>query len=874
MFRPLLIIIIVLCCLTKAKAQNQANEINLIQPDLTKIERFTFEKVNELREEIALPDLIWDDVLYRAAKDHAQFLLSAEKLSHFQDIPAKKTPYERVRIHGGLLYTTVGENIVDILLGVESSFRGKKMSTVTYSSSAHIMAASWKQSSGHYKNIISEKFNCSALASSYDSSTQRLITVQVFAYSPSPGSIAEQPDYSEYILNLSPPKLPFALKEYRYAKKEQKAVKGFLDLKVDRGYLTGSFKKAKRIFKGRRSGIAQEFIPLRQYNSFSSAFIMVPNRRNGLYELNGALSKPIYRRRLLKYSRRNSDRDYYSFRIFRKIVTLPIKKPTTTFIYPLYTNDYGVEVNLFFVNKKRLLVHRSYMMVPGELFDYPFPEIHFTNSFKPLPHSAKSRIISRFDTVQFQLHYAAGDVNIPEEAEAEVEQLISGNSGKIVSIEAEAYASIEGAKSENDQLAKNRLDHFISLIRPMLDSVFVPTKLSSNEQWKLFAKQIEGTHLHPLKSMKKEEVRKFVNRNVKDTVLFKLLDAQRYTMMKLVFRQDFKQYDPVKSVEHIYDSLKVEFDKHEKPPQALVNALEKAQCALYYKLSQTNGPKYNIPVVPRSARYPVFQYHDLIYRYTILGEIDDKEFYKELHELGRSRYFPADLKDQLIYNNQILIYRKFFDGGKLSDLLNLNKLWYYKYRNSEFNLRKYKKINCDEMPMTASDVLYNVVTQIPGIIKLSQREGIDEFPVEELWKFYYLYTIRSLFDEIPLSKEINRMLPGFKKHFHPNDALLSVEDRLKLAYFYGALQKYRTSRDLIEPIAIIPEPNRKGLKLYLTLKYDDFPNGHEFAEYLISQFDNLGKNEWCDLWYNPHYLNFLLLEDLKLKNFYNCKCNK
>lgn len=870
MFRPLLSILIVFFGFT-VSSQNQPNEVNLIKPDLLQIELLTFDRVNDLREKMDLADLIWDDLLYRAAKDHAQYLIGEEKISHFQTIAGKKTPYERVKVHGGHIFTAVGENVISITLGVEFPHKGRKRSTVTYSSAAQTMADSWKQSPGHYKNIISEKYNTTALAVSYDGRSQRLIAVQVFAYSPAPGA-STQPDFSEYLLKLPTPTLPFRLKGYRFEKKKQKAIRGFAKLEMDRGHITGSFKKAKKIFKGRRSGIAQEFIPLSQYDSASSDFSRVPNRRNGLYELNGELEEPVYRRELLRYSRKNTERDYYSFVIFKRKVELPIKKPTTIFRYPLHNNGYGWEFNLFFIKDRKLSINRSYIMVPGEMFDHPFPEINFINSFQPLPDHEEFNLTHQYDTVQFQLFYASGDIGIPKKSRQEVEEMISAIPGKIISIKAEAYASIEGGKSSNDQLAKDRLDHFISLVRPMLDSVFVPTKLRSNEQWKLFANQIEGTNLASLKHKNKDEVRDYVNQNIADSVLSRMLDAQRYTMMKLVFRQDFKVYDPVKSIEYIYDSLKVEFSKFEKPNNSVVNALEKAQCALYYRLSLTDSASRALPEVPQSDRFPVFQYHDLVYRYTIVKDIDKVGFYNGLQRLGSLKYFPTQLRNQLIYNNQILIYKNFFLDSEATNLLNPKKLWCFRYRNSAFNLNKYRKIKCEEDTLTSPEILYYILKQIPGMITLSERVGNNELPIEELWKFYYLYTILSLFNEIPLNPEISKLLPGFKRHFHPNDAELTEEERLKLGYFYADLHKYNTARNLIEPIATSAEPNQQALKLYTTLIYDDFDTEHELSEYLISQFDRLGKEEWCDLWYNPKYLNFLLFEDLKLKNFYNCKC--
>jgi uncharacterized protein YkwD len=850
-------------------AQNSSHEINLLSPNLTEIERLTYESVNKLRKEKKLPGLIWDDVLYKAARDHANYLITEKKISHFQTISRKKTPAQRVKLHGGLLFTITGENLVDIPLGVQFPLRGRKRSTVTYEGSAVTMAGLWRASPGHYENIISKKYNCTALATAYDSTKQRLIAVQVFGYTTTPGSETNMPDQSDYLINLPIPTLPYGLKKYRYNQKNEKAVNGFLKMKMDRGFITSTYRQAKKVFKGRRSGIAQELIPLNQFDSTSAEFSLVPNRRNGLYELNGKLSKPVYRRELLQYSRRNTKRSYF---IYTKL--LRIKKRPTRFLYPMQPKRTETEFNLFLVKNKRLEVFKTYLNIPSKLFDVPFPDLKFITSFKSSEVNPKFRLHHTYDTLALEIFYSPQQVIIDSAKQYGVKQAFDSIRGKIIVVEAAAFASIEGDKSSNDQLARNRMDHFMTLVKPYLDTITVRPRLVTREQRDLFYKQIEGTRLQHLKKMNFDDVRRYVNQNKKDTLLTRFLNVQRYIRIKLIWRQDFKEYLPVISPLQLYDSLKHEVEKSPKPKQHLINALEKAQLALYHEWSSSDSITSAPPEVLDLTQYPGFKYHDLIFRYTVLRNLKDSAFYTSLHELAASKYFPRHLRNQLIYNNLVLIYRSFINK-KLFSLMNEEKIFCAQFRQSEFHLKKFKKLKCP--PHDFENLYpdeYYVLKEITALIALGKKEKISDFQIEELWKYYYLYTIHSLYFAIPIDPEIYQLLPGFKDYIHPDDKILNEEERLKLAYFYCALLKYSTARDLLEPIVNGVEPNKEALKLYLSLKSRDFKDEHEFASLLISEFSRLGKSEWCDLWLSGRYLNFLLFEDLKLKNFFNCHCER
>ena len=139
--------------------QPKQMDLDIGNPDLGALEFQTFNAVNDLRLQKNLVSLVWDDVLHRAAKDHADYLINEDKLTHGQKIKEKRTPSIRVKVHGGVSYTLVGENLVSIRLGVVMDVKGRKLSTQSYRSAANTMAQLWKVSPNHYRNILNKGFN-------------------------------------------------------------------------------------------------------------------------------------------------------------------------------------------------------------------------------------------------------------------------------------------------------------------------------------------------------------------------------------------------------------------------------------------------------------------------------------------------------------------------------------------------------------------------------------------------------------------------------------------------------------------------------------------------------------------------------------------
>ena len=139
--------------------------------------------IDSLRQIEDLKPLHHDSILYLAAKDHASYMLGTNVLAHEQrDIPERETPHDRINYYGGN-YSRTGENIAftHIYLPVESGrSTGESNIIDDYKSLASSFVEGWKNSPGHYRNIVTSEFNITGVTVSYNPLTQKIFGVQKF----------------------------------------------------------------------------------------------------------------------------------------------------------------------------------------------------------------------------------------------------------------------------------------------------------------------------------------------------------------------------------------------------------------------------------------------------------------------------------------------------------------------------------------------------------------------------------------------------------------------------------------------------------------------------------------------------------------------
>jgi len=222
------------------------------------------------------------------------------------------------------------------------------------------------------------------------------------------------------------------------------------------------------------------------------------------------------------------------------------------------------------------------------------------------------------------------------------------------------------------------------------------------------------------------------------------------------------------------------------------------------------------------------------------------------------------------YNNLVFIYSKYRNREEVWHMLDPDMLYCKGYRKSQFLLHFRKSTNCWRDERLWPDEYY-MLKEFPHLT--SSGSSRNALHADSLAKYYTTSMIRNLYAPI-LPKEIYPHLARINRLFHPDDKVLSIEQRVRLAFFYCAFRKLDVARALLAPVADHPQLDPEGRKLFITLRADSFKDQREYVNYLIGQYASLGQREWCSIWTEGKYLSHLLLEDQKLKAFYNCNCQQ
>lgn len=132
-----------------------------------KVEALIFEETNQARRGKKLNQLFSEELLIKAARDHAQDMLRRHYLSHFS--PEKKSVVDRVQKYQPKLKRSVGENLHMI-----SSAQG----LVDPQAITDQMLNDWMHSTSHRKNILSKNFIALGVGCAGDGA--QIFCVQVF----------------------------------------------------------------------------------------------------------------------------------------------------------------------------------------------------------------------------------------------------------------------------------------------------------------------------------------------------------------------------------------------------------------------------------------------------------------------------------------------------------------------------------------------------------------------------------------------------------------------------------------------------------------------------------------------------------------------
>jgi len=422
--------------------------------------------INDHRKSLKIKELSSDVNLKKAAINQSIYLLKTKKLSHQQIDIKFKNPIDRVEFYAGKTFDLVGENILF------TSIEDKKYSDRDLDKLATQLFQQWKNSSGHYKNMIHKEYDTGEIEFAIDYKINRLYATQVFG--------------------LKGKEIPNQLSDNAFGLKNKNENCKTIDFSTklsignsievegeDVILYYHDFEEFKSIFFDKNDGIAIDFVEKNQMScGKSNTFDVSP-----IYD--GILAAPIYRDQLLA---NNTAENTY------KIITKVGKVPNY-----LIDKDFVINVVLIFNNCAcEYIIPLNVRSKSIDLFN-----------LKPIIIEPKKALLSNKGII------------FTDEIEFEFDKntIVPKNNyylniyNDIHSYQIYSYSSVEGNEALNKKLYLDRANSLENYARDSLKITKKPTIIIAEENWEKCYMQLAMENKDDLLLKSKDEIRAYINNN-------------------------------------------------------------------------------------------------------------------------------------------------------------------------------------------------------------------------------------------------------------------------------------------------------------------------------------------------------------------------
>jgi outer membrane protein OmpA-like peptidoglycan-associated protein len=487
---------------------NLNSQTNLGDPnklDIYILNSFILKEVNKLRKNVDAEPLEVRSELQLAADDHVAYMKRKQRLSHFQRFnQEKKTPKNRVDFYGEQ-FAIVGENVQLNNLNYGASIKDKKNPPVTtYEQLAAKLVLAWRNSPGHYANMINPDYK-STFCSVCVTPTGQVYACQLFG-----GSVYfDKHEELNDTINYKPQK-------DRVCKTcTRRPPAGWITVTEDRQihfqYVTPPsfhFSRSRmRFYNLFYDGIAADIVLKSQYPCDSASYF------NGKMGVRGIPLEPVYRK------------DFGFIGLFQ------------TDIYLGQVPDYvqeDFEVNLTVVQRKRTCTNTMYYVIPSE-YHVNIP-LYFEFDARELKTQKRDT-----NNITEKVVFEKGKTTLPDDVLNKLVALMKSDTAKIYRVDITGYASIEGTSTLNLSLFQERTKYISDyLISKGIDSTLIFKK--SAENFVDFRSDIAGTKLHKWLKFSDEDLKNEVNKNGMSDSLEYLLKNHRYVLVDIltIRKSEFK----------------------------------------------------------------------------------------------------------------------------------------------------------------------------------------------------------------------------------------------------------------------------------------------------------------------------------------------
>lgn len=459
-------------------AQSTSPEINLLKIDYKQIESAFYQKLNKLREEKGAGKLSTDAVLKLAADDQAAYMDSTKVLGHVQKTKKKENPHNRVMFYKGT-HDNVGENCIQIALKkpMKTKYSKTLVTVNTYEQAAEALFLGWKNSPGHYKNMIEPSYDVAGLGFSFSADSSMLYCAQVFSAKPyiQPKGL-ESPVDAYGIKNFNEKTCSvFSSPECEHVLKTMILVLG-----KDSIYLRSEDYPALKAFFNKPLDAIYVDIVLREQ------FVCENNNLlHGSDMYDGTMLPPAYFKDLFKRNVAEGEKNF-----FAALCAVP----------PKFAN-YRYDVNSGLVKENVACKYRWSNPIPGENLEtlplYP-KWIKLPNENIPAD-TFKGEL-------SFNIPFERGKTVLTEDQQIQLHKRLQIYQPFLKDVSIKTYSSIEGATALNLKLQQQRAEALKIEIEKVTGKRS-DIQVESKENWDDFYQQIENSPFNYLKQLTKENVK-------------------------------------------------------------------------------------------------------------------------------------------------------------------------------------------------------------------------------------------------------------------------------------------------------------------------------------------------------------------------------
>lgn len=593
----------------------QVKLIDLNNFDVDYLNELIIKQVNGERRKKRVDSVFTDPTLNPPAQDQADYMAANNYIGHNQKKTDKPTFEKRMDVYG-CNHKIAVENVQSIDI---KYLLGKNKNRLTYIKLAKIIVDNWKKSSGHYKNMINP--NVSVITNAFAFKDGYLYIAQILASKP----FIEAYDFTKgetiFVKNKKP---CINCKKVQKKLNNGEGMAGWYTISNDSIY----YLNLKYYYKGKRK---KNNIRLIFSHKGTIAIDVIHNEQ---FDCNG---KPSYDKSLyhdgyyINYvSKEKLKNDIHPSPDFYKVYVGQVPAFKDTF--------YQVDLNL--TKKWRPCMNNSIIYVNPDYFE---PKDYF---LIPNPEIKNNSEIINKDSIKVKVAFKRNQTNedtlIFQPLLNVLDSIVKDNH-TITSIFYTGVASIEGNEKSNTKLIKKRgtiIKNYLLKYYPNIEF-----KSLHYENFEDFRDGASLIGFPEVKDMTDEELRKWVNANVKNPKVEELLNTTRQSIVEISYRDVIEITNNAYglSVQHIQDLID---DNNQEDAKVLFEVLAHK---VFEGETMIKDSLLNLNI-PKTPGFSKLQWEYFVYELNVTKKTVTAKRLNELKEIGAIENTLDYLEYRLMFN--------------------------------------------------------------------------------------------------------------------------------------------------------------------------------------------------------------------------------